>query len=327
MEASNKSKKSKSANKSETKDAKKHSDESEMPTYSEVDKNKDGVLTPKEFQKTKQAVAKKTAEENEKKQEEKKEEEKADADKKKESELEKKKAEDEKQKKAHAGGKGHGAAENSSVPAPKMPSFSDVDSNGDGVLTPSEFQKERAKVVARIEQHVKKVIKHENLLEDLKLGLIRKIDEMPAYEDLDKDRDGVLIPAEYKTSRHTAMAKNLSYATLDLDSDGAVTPEEFKVASETWAAEMTKEVQEKVEELSKIRDERRQLEKEIDRMQSYNDLDDKRDGVVTPAEYAAERKASHGAWSVNGNTSAKSGASATGLGSLAGLAALVLFAQ
>eukprot|EP00930_Biecheleria_cincta_P027326 TRINITY_DN191_c0_g1_i2.p1 TRINITY_DN191_c0_g1~~TRINITY_DN191_c0_g1_i2.p1 ORF type:complete len:392 (+),score=113.38 TRINITY_DN191_c0_g1_i2:57-1232(+) len=349
MEASNSSKNASKVghNKSEQKDIKKHSDtvkkegqedikkhsheRKTMPTYSEVDKNKDGVLTPKEFQKTQQQVDNESAEKKDKGNEKTNAADSSDDQSATQGSESKSHKPSHDKKKERVGGKGHGVAESSDnvVPAPKMPSYSDVDMNNDGVLTPSEFEKRRANVIAEIEKRVRKVIKNESKLEDLKLGLERKIDEMPAYEDLDTNRDGVLTPAEYTTAGDTAMAKNLSYKKLDLDNDGAVTPEEFKDASEMWAAEMTKLVQEKVEEIRKARDERRQLEQEIDRMQSYSDLDDKRDGVVTPAEYVKEVRASHGAWSVNSNTSAreaKAGASATGLGSLAGLAALVLSA-
>lgn len=221
----------------------------------------------------------------------------------------------------HAAGHGE-RKEVTEADAPKMPSYADVDVNKDGVLTPNEFQKKRAKVIVEIETKVRKVIKHEDKLEKLKLSLEREVDEMPAYEDLDKNRDGVMTPAEYTTSSDTTMSKDLSYKTLDQNSDGTVTPEEFKAASEKWAAMMTQKIQTKHEELSKARQERRQLEQDIDKMQSYKDLDAKRDGVVTPAEYAKEAKAVHGTWSVD-ETVQKAGAAASSVG-FAGLVALCL---
>lgn len=218
---------------------------------------------------------------------------------------------------------GHGAK--TLVPGedlPKMPSYADADVNNDGVLTPKEFQKKRAKVVAEIEKKVHQVIKREEKLENQKLSLEREVDEMPAYEDFDKDRDGVMTPVEYRTFSVTAMSKDLSYKSLDQNNDGTLTPEEFRAASERWAAEMTKKIQKKNEELTKAREERRQLEQEIDTMQSYKDFDAKRDGVVTPAEYADKAKAAHGTWSVD-ETAQKAGAAASSVG-FAGLVALCL---
>lgn len=331
-----------------------HRNNSAMPTYSDVDNNKDGVLTPKEFHKKEHEVASTSDDEDEEPTQAispiskdllKAPEppvqitpNKANAVRKVAENL----GDEVPNRKAWRTPVPNrtikSPSESPAVPAPKLPSYSDIDMNKDGVLTPNEFQQKRIKVIAAIEKQVRKVIKHENKLEDLKLNLERQIDEMPAYEDLDKNRDGVLTPAEYSTSSTTAMAKNLSYKALDLDGDGAVTPDEFEIASEKWAAEMAKKVQETIAAIGKAREERRQLEQEIDRMQSYNDLDSvKRDGVVTPSEYIHEMNAVKGAWSVEGNASArggikpdlkaKAGASARGLGGLVGLVALVLLAQ
>jgi len=63
-------------------------------------------------------------------------------------------------------------------------------------------------------------------------------------------------------------------------------------------------------------------------LHSYKDLDHKRDGVVTPEEYAEEMKIAHGDWDVKQDAKAieaephKANAMAAGLG-LAGIATLV----
>jgi len=209
-----------------------------------------------------------------------------------------------------------------------MPSYSELDANGDGVVTPTEFQTESVKVIKKIQKHVDNVLEHMKELEEQKLSLEKQIDEMPAYEDLDKNTDGVVTPAEYKGSQRSALAQTLSYKSLDQNRDGTVTPVEFKEASEKWAANMTKRVQLKTQQVKEAREERRQLEKQIDMLHSYKDLDHKRDGVVTPEEYAEEMKIAHGDWDVKQDAKAieaephKANAMAAGLG-LAGIATLV----
>lgn len=207
-----------------------------------------------------------------------------------------------------------------------MPSYSELDANADGVVTPTEFQAESVKVIERIQKHVDKVLEHMEELEEQKLSLEREIDEMPAYEDLDKSTDGVVTPAEYKGSKRSAMAWMLSYKSLDQNRDGTLTPDEFKEASDKWAANMTEQVQLKTQQVTEAREERRRLEKQIDMLHSYKDLDHKRDGVVTPEEYAEEMKSAHGDWDVKQEPHKtkphKADAMAAGLG-LAGIATLV----
>jgi hypothetical protein len=209
-----------------------------------------------------------------------------------------------------------------------MPSYSELDANADGVVTPTEFQTESVKVIKKIQKHVDNVLERMKKLEEEKLSLEKQIDEMPAYEDLDNNTDGVVTPAEYKGSKRSALAQTLSYKSLDQNRDGTVTPVEFKEASEKWAANMTKRVQLKTQQVNEAREERRQLEKQIDMLHSYKDLDHKRDGVVTPEEYAEEMNIAHGDWDVKPGAKAiktephKANAMVAGLG-LAGIVTLV----
>jgi len=181
---------------------------------------------------------------------------------------------------------------------PTMPPYTDIDGNKDGVLTPKEFQNKRSKEIEAIEKKVAEVIQQEKVVEDAKLTLERQIDTMPSYENIDGNKDGVVTPAEYQASSNTAMAKQLSYKVLDENADGAVTPDNFKHASETWAAGVKAQIEEQINELARVRAEQRKLEQELDSLESYEDLDKQRDGVITRSEYRQHVQAAKGSWSV-----------------------------
>lgn len=187
--------------------------------------------------------------------------------------------------------------------AAKMPSYKKIDKNSDGVMTPKEFQDESKRVIHKLHEQIHKALEQSDKLEKQKLAIEKEIDMMPSYEDIDINRDGVVTPAEHSQfSAKSSLAESLSYKALDANNDGAVTPQEFKLASEKWTAEMARRVEKKRQDIAEVREQRRQSEEQIDELATYNDLDLRRDGVVTPQEYITEKELRDGNWSVQNRT-------------------------
>jgi Ca2+-binding EF-hand superfamily protein len=115
----------------------------------------------------------------------------------------------------------------------KMPTFDDVDTNKNGMISRVEFQKHQAGQMQNMRRYNNNCTM---------MGMGRKsMMNMPKFSDFDINNDGYMTESELQEARNKRMIQNAkegkmmknvnnapSFADMDSDKNGKVSPEEFQ---------------------------------------------------------------------------------------------------
>lgn len=118
----------------------------------------------------------------------------------------------------------------------RMPTFADIDTNKNGMISPKEFQKHQSKNM----RQMKSTCRYENRCGMMKNGR-KSMMNMPKFSDFDLNSDGYIMESELQEARNSRMAQNAkegkmmknanqapSFGEMDIDKNGKISPREFQ---------------------------------------------------------------------------------------------------
>jgi Ca2+-binding EF-hand superfamily protein len=117
----------------------------------------------------------------------------------------------------------------------RMPTFADIDTNKNGMISPKEFQKHQSMQMGRMK----------NTCEYRSKGMMgargKSMMKMPTFGDFDLNNDGYIIEGELQEARNKRMTQNAeegkmmknasnapSFSEMDTDKNGKISPKEFQ---------------------------------------------------------------------------------------------------
>lgn len=115
-------------------------------------------------------------------------------------------------------------------PEREMPSFSELDANGDGLLTLEEMQEHRAARFAETDTDGDGQLSLEEAIAAAEARAAERVNQM--FERYDDDENGVLSENERDDMRPRGFNPDRMFSRLDTDGDGALSAEEFAEAAE-----------------------------------------------------------------------------------------------
>lgn len=113
------------------------------------------------------------------------------------------------------------------------PSFEEMDTNSDGMLTPDEMEGWKDLRFKRADANNDGMLSAEEMSEQAKMTSYKIVKRI--IEHKDSNGDGMLSAEELATGHKgkAAMGKRI-FAHLDTDGDGAISPEEFVARKGMW---------------------------------------------------------------------------------------------
>lgn len=110
----------------------------------------------------------------------------------------------------------------------RMPTFADIDTNKNGMISPKEFQKHKSQHM----QQMRNACGYGN-----RGGMMN----MPKFSDFDLNSDGYIMESELQEARNKRMTQNAqegkmmkhanqapSFSEMDIDKNGKISPKEFQ---------------------------------------------------------------------------------------------------